>query len=112
MYRCNYSYYYIAAPTINALQPSRGPYIGGNTVTLVGSNFGNVASVTHVTWNNQVFELSATNPKCSFAGANIECVAPAYQTAASVPVTITVDGQLSASVYLRNMLKIRKTNGE
>lgn len=93
-----------AAPSIDALQPSQGPQTGGNTITLVGSNFGNVPSITHVTWGTQVFELSATNPKCSLVGANVECAAPAYQGSSPVPVTITVDEQDSTPMYPRNTI--------
>ena len=80
-------------PSITNLLPQSGPTLGGQAVTLYGSNFGLVATVSFVD--------PVGGPWCTLSGlgqshTQIVCTVPPGQ-GLLVPVQVNVSGQLSAS---------------
>ncbi|MEU7633740.1 IPT/TIG domain-containing protein [Nocardia sp. NPDC049220] len=82
-------YSYVAVPALIVVSPMSGPAVGGNTVTLAGTNLTRVTAVTF----GAIVAASFT----VVSDTQITVVAPAG--AGQVPVTVTTSGGTSDSVF-------------
>jgi len=85
-------YTYVAAPTVSSVTPSIGPLAGAQAVTITGTNFVGVTSVT--------FGGAAATSVVVVGPTSITCVTPAGSAgAASVAVTATGGSGANGSAY-------------
>ncbi|MFI5635769.1 IPT/TIG domain-containing protein [Streptomyces sp. NPDC051664] len=82
------AFQYVALPTLTGLSPNQGPPTGGTTVTLTGSNLGDVTAVRFGTTAAAFTIVSATQ---------ITATAPTG-SAGAVQVTVTSPGGTSAGL--------------
>jgi hypothetical protein len=80
-------YTFIAGPIVTGVSPANGPLIGGNTVTITGSNFTGAAAVKFGTVSASSFTVVNSN--------TITAVAPAGLLAGPVDVTVVTAGGTS-----------------
>lgn len=71
-------------PTIDAIDPSHGPIVGGTAITLTGSGFGQDATVT--------FDGVAATSVVVVTQHRITCVAPAHAAGSTDVVVTNADG--------------------
>jgi len=83
-------YTYVAPPTVTSVSPNLGPYEGGTTVTINGTNLANVAGA-------QVYFGAAVGTILSDNGTQIVATSP-YHVAGMVDVTVATAGGTSADV--------------
>ena len=81
-------YTFVAAPTVTGVSPTSGPLVGGDTVTISGTNLTNATAVKFGSTN-------ATNITLNTA-TSITAIAPA-ETAGTVDITVTTAGGTSAT---------------
>jgi hypothetical protein len=77
----------VLAPSITSISPAAGPTAGGTTITIAGSNFGNVTAVT-------ISGIAATNFTVN-NGQTITATTPAGTRGAANVVVTTADGSSS-----------------
>jgi hypothetical protein len=86
-----YTYTAIAAPAVTNVSPSSGPAAGGTSVTITGTNFDGVGSVT--------FQgIAATISSINDAGTSITVTTPAFPAGGTVNVVVTAEGGASVTV--------------
>ena len=86
------TYTYYGTPTITALDPNFGPEAGGNDVTITGTNFSSLASLS-VTFGGQ-----AATVKSRTSATEIVCTAPAGTGTVNVVVS-AIGGTSGAAQY-------------
>jgi hypothetical protein len=82
------AYTYVDAPTINAVSPSAGPMVGGNVVTITGTN---LTMTTAVTFNGIPVAFSVLN------GTTLAAVAPPREPGV-VDIVVTSPGGSATAV--------------
>ncbi|KUL43849.1 cell shape-determining protein [Streptomyces sp. NRRL F-4489] len=84
------TYFYVAVPVLNDVQPGSGPLAGGNTVTLTGSHLLGATAVR--------FGSTAASSFTVVSDTAITAVVPPGSTAGAVPVTVTTPGGTGGGV--------------
>lgn len=83
-----YTYSAVVVPTITTLTPSSGPLVGGNTVTITGTDLTGASSVS--------FNGTPATSFVVLSPTTLNAIVPASATAGAINLTVTANGQTSA----------------